>query len=1442
MKIPQYWSVLLVISLLFTLYPPLSGHAAASSENAAALPADLITQKEERIFLKEDVPMESVSKENTPGNNVPGQSVPEEDNVIAPGELELSSAAAVALGKELARGKPITASSEVSSSGRVAVNANDGDLSTQWESAVKPASITIDLESVYPVAGIAMSLGPNWTARTQSIAVEGSRDGETYMTLVPEAKYSFQRDPKHRVELGFAPADLRYVRFTGTSNSNPNGIQFAELEVYQDPNHVPPELPDLSVSSVHLAPSVPEPGDEVAFSAEIRNEGTGVVTDSDILVTFTLNPAVNDTAVTDAVYAGSLGPGDTVTVTGTTTWTASLGTYALQAEVSAEVQETDNRNNAKVDYFAVRQPAAERTEFEERAEYILQTLATSEPTQTDRTLWVKEAVFHAQARFALGVDVEQGLEYISSINNNPAGASMFFYTANIDSYLKYGHLYPESLREKVKANMLAADYSNNGSTENHFLKFRTAGYLVAQTWPDWSQAQATKAFAERDIGEMLERFVKYGMKEYDSTTYWALYVECLLMLHDLADDPQMKQKAKMALDWMIANTAAEWVDGYWVSSTVRDYMGMSPKLGAAGTTMAWLYLGGEERPRLLNNELNYPEGMYSVIAAVSSYRVPEWIRAAALERSEPYTNLESHDQYPSSKLNWPHGYRKTTYIDEHYGVASQFDGYGTLGWSDQLRRWFVRWKSEDAFSTFYVSHPKNGALQSGATPYEQVLQHGGTLLTVTHIPASDPKPYIAGPLPSGVIETVEDSSGWIFAHEGNVLLAVKIIKPYSWAEESVGPLVIPVLRSEGLKNAVIVETAKPGDYAEAGDDSMTADERRTSELARFREAIKAGTKVDAAGLENANPAVVYHSLAGDTLSLTFNGERSVNGEPVDYSSWPLIDNPFMRQEVGSPIFTLMHDGETSEYDFDNWTIHTPEAEPDMSVTGVGTVPDTPQAGQEVTFKAKVRNAGLSDTPGGFEVVFSLNGNPVSTIVHADKLAAGETVTVSSEPWKFEAEGTYSLSVSVRAVDWREPDQSNNRYDRSIEVAGALRQLFADDFEGDIVTKWDSGGSVGSWSHANDPAVGSMVMKGTSTATNGNPVRKVAKSAAWTDYERTNRDYDFSFKARYSVGTTGGGSGEQMRALVRFANVQAYSFFEFSARTNEVSFWKYTSEQGFINLSGPVSIAAKLPDFDFNQYNDYKIRGEGDVISLSINGRLIMETKQISDITGGSVGFMNRNSELWIDQVRVQTIEDEVPGPGDSTSFDFEFIGAAPGQNGEVVVDLKASQASDLYGFVFDLDYDREKLKLTRAQANDEFGEHAYVTFQERVDRVRIVGTRTALDGESGVDGDARLLRLVFNRLKPLNEFELTLMAGSDYSDSTGKRTILESPIHKTLLLLAADVNGDGKVGIDDLVLVAKAFGARSGDEGYKAACDVNRDGVIDIEDLSYVALQILQSE
>ena len=46
-----------------------------------------------------------------------------------------------------------------------------------------------------------------------------------------------------------------------------------------------------------------------------------------------------------------------------------------------------------------------------------------------------------------------------------------------------------------------------------------------------------------------------------------------------------------------------------------------------------------------------------------------------------------------------------------------------------------------------------------------------------------------------------------------------------------------------------------------------------------------------------------------------------------------------------------------------------------------------------------------------------------------------------------------------------------------------------------------------------------------------------------------------------------------------------------------------------------------------------------------------------------------------------------------------------------------------------------------------------------------------------------------------------------------------------------DINGDGKVDLKDLVLLAKAYGSTPGKPNWNPLCDLNHDGVIDLVDL-----------
>ena len=54
--------------------------------------------------------------------------------------------------------------------------------------------------------------------------------------------------------------------------------------------------------------------------------------------------------------------------------------------------------------------------------------------------------------------------------------------------------------------------------------------------------------------------------------------------------------------------------------------------------------------------------------------------------------------------------------------------------------------------------------------------------------------------------------------------------------------------------------------------------------------------------------------------------------------------------------------------------------------------------------------------------------------------------------------------------------------------------------------------------------------------------------------------------------------------------------------------------------------------------------------------------------------------------------------------------------------------------------------------------------------------------------------------------------------------------------VVGDVNGDSKVNIQDLALVASSFSSKSGSAGFNSNADINYDGVIDIRDVALVAI------
>ncbi len=575
----------------------------------------------------------------------------------------------------------------------------------------------------------------------------------------------------------------------------------------------------------------------------------------------------------------------------------------------------------------------------------------------------RKLMYYSMAKFGRGIETETALGDVAFVNGDMRSDDMFYRHANMDLYLRFGHLYPENLRQQVRRRMLAPYEIHHGHTENHRILIAVAGYLAAQTWPDWNEAEKTKASMGAYLDQFFDRVCRFGQGEFDSTTYSVLYLIALATLFDFAQDDLMRQKARMMLEWFLANAAGEWLNGYFIGAHSRDvHPTEGPEFATAGGTALWLYFGGRQP------DLDTGEPHYAVLAALCSYRMPSLLARIALDRSGSYEHLETHELMkidgethdlvttkPVDAVSKGYGYvsqvgiRKYTWRTPNYAVGSLHDGKrGDVNFWAAVRRWAVDWDSDRPGSTLFFTHPFPPPQNKtddyfrtwhGSSPFEQVVQHRGALIALYDVPEngayyhpfsktsqpSNVNPFIEGFFSgSAILRLDEHPSGWIFAHGGSVLIAIKPLRPYRWIEkptagtEGAG-VVNGRLRSEGAKNGVVIETADPIVFAREDEEGLPLKERLAAELSRFGELIVGSVSVESA-LDVAQPWASYTARSGDVLRIVYDGERRVNGRVIDYSDWPVVGSPFMQSKVNSAKLELRYGREVRTLDFAEWSV------------------------------------------------------------------------------------------------------------------------------------------------------------------------------------------------------------------------------------------------------------------------------------------------------------------------------------------------------------------------------------------------------------------------------------------------------------------------------------------------------------------------------------------
>ncbi|MBC7194213.1 MAG: S8 family serine peptidase [Caldisericia bacterium] len=176
------------------------------------------------------------------------------------------------------------------------------------------------------------------------------------------------------------------------------------------------------------------------------------------------------------------------------------------------------------------------------------------------------------------------------------------------------------------------------------------------------------------------------------------------------------------------------------------------------------------------------------------------------------------------------------------------------------------------------------------------------------------------------------------------------------------------------------------------------------------------------------------------------------------------------------------------------------------------------------------------------------------------------------------------------------------------------------------------------------------------------------------------------------------------------------------------------------------------------------------------------------------------------------------------------------KNTEFLFDVGVKAAPDIKMINSEINFDPEYLDVIDVLPSDFIKENASdvkveYSVNKDIGSIKIKVTRIA---DKGVTGEGIVFRIKFKTLKDGGtRIAVTSFTGYDSQNRPIEFLLIEKVIKITLLM--GDINDDGKVDSEDLIIFAQSFGTQLGDPNYNEKCDLNGDGKVDAEDLLLLA-------
>ena len=490
-----------------------------------------------------------------------------------------------------------------------------------------------------------------------------------------------------------------------------------------------------------------------------------------------------------------------------------------------------------------------------------------------------------------------------------------------------------------------------GDTENHWAMYHTALYMMAELYPDdpaesWYNGLSSAENLEEArswLVDWMDITTTIGQGGYNPSHYIGEYAIPMIMLATFAEDPEMKKRGTMMLDWIFAELATVTLDGVLRGPNSRtDDTSVTERWNALASSFSWMLFGNTPPTR------NY--GGFGIYFAVlgDHYEVPEVIYRIA---TDPKADVLQKDRARARRMwryddeHMPTIY-KTQYLRHDYAVGSH---QGRVSDAIQSHVWDVTWREEDPrgkhptiyslhphssgrvmqmqFATFPEPMPVSVAAEGkpsynsadkilGCSPYEKVFQDLDTVIALYDIDPAARFPQVNGFFSKDLNDVIEHESGWIFAQGGEAYIAYRPLADYDWIphmsyrrtastsgrayyREHTGGR---VLVSPHVKNGTIVQAANSDEFDSYED---------------FQQAMLA---LPMEYSLDPIPSVKMTTLRGKEVFVTYGDAPIIDGEPLDYSQWKLFEGPHLNAEVGGRKLTITHGDLRRVIDFNTITI------------------------------------------------------------------------------------------------------------------------------------------------------------------------------------------------------------------------------------------------------------------------------------------------------------------------------------------------------------------------------------------------------------------------------------------------------------------------------------------------------------------------------------------